>query len=94
MVLPTIMTNLQFSTGNSPRITLTRTGAVIMRGKEVLCRDRSFMRFVPIDEITSNDQIRIYDSVSKAESVVHNWFPDGEAVFIREEMQFIYGDDN
>ena len=50
---------------------ITRKAAVIVRGDEILCASG----FVPIQRLSTRNRIRVYESVSRAESALkQSWF--------------------
>ena len=65
-------------------MTITRKAAVIVRGDEILCA----RGFVPIEKISTRNKIRIYDSVSRAESAIkHGYFDGAKAIEVIESIE-------
>ena len=65
-------------------MTITRKAAVIVRGDKILCASH----FVPIEKISTRNKIRVYESVSKAESAVkHGYFNGAKAIEVIESIE-------
>ena len=65
-------------------MTITRKAAVIVRGDKVLCASG----FVPFEKLSTRNRIRVYESVSKAESAIkHGYFYDAKAIEVIESIE-------
>lgn len=65
-------------------MTITRKAAIIVRGDKVLCASH----FVPIGKISTRNRIRVYESVSKAESAIkQGWIGNGKAIEVTETIE-------
>ena len=63
---------------------ITRKAAIIVRGDKVLCASH----FVPFEKISTRNRIRIYESVSKAESAIkHGYFNGAKATEVIESIE-------
>ena len=65
-------------------MTVTRKAAIIVRGNEVLC----VTRYVPFEKLSTRNRIRVYESVSKAESAIkHGYFDGAKAIEVIESIE-------
>lgn len=65
-------------------MTITRKAAIIVLGDKVLCASY----FVPFEKISTRNRIRIYESVSKAESAIKHSYSNGaKAVEVIESIE-------
>lgn len=65
-------------------MTITRKAAVIVRGDKILCA----RGFVPIEKISTRNRIRVYESVSRAESAIkHGCFDGVKAIEVIESIE-------
>lgn len=61
---------------------ITRKAAIIVRGDKILCAGG----FVPIEKISTRNRIRVYESVSRAESAM-NWIGNCKAIEVTETIE-------
>ena len=63
---------------------ITRKAAIIVRGDKILCAKG----FVPIEKLSTRNTIRVYESVSRAESAMKQaWLRDGNAIEVTETIE-------
>ena len=63
---------------------IERKAAVIVRGDKILCA----RGFVPIEKISTRNRIRVYKSVSRAESAMkHGYFDGAKAIEVIESIE-------
>lgn len=63
---------------------ITRKAAVIVRGDKILCASG----FVPFEKLPTRNTIRVYESVSRAESAMKQaWLRDGKAIEVIETIE-------
>lgn len=63
---------------------IERKAAVIVRGDKILCA----RGFVSIEKISTRNRIRVYESVSRAESALEQmWLRDGNAIEVTETIE-------
>lgn len=71
---------------------IKKSGAVIVNGDRILCGGRD-KHFVSIDKITTNNTIKIYGSVVKAESAIDVGCINGRACGATITIEVDDGDD-
>lgn len=63
---------------------IERKAAVIVWGDKILCA----RGFVPIEKLSTRNRIRVYESVSRAESAMEQmWLRDGKAIEVTETIE-------
>lgn len=62
---------------------IERKAAVIVRGDKILCA----RGFVPFEKLSTRNRIRVYESVSRAESAIkHGYFDGAKAIEAIEQI--------